>query len=308
MLKTLFFCLSVYCITMLAPIEAQADGIAIISHANIKPYQLAIAGFREQVNLPIHIYHLDNRGEQHSAVALDIAQQQPELIFALGKLALNFTRHIHFHVPVVFIFVLHPNNPSSGHQHQPSEFGIAMSIAPAQQFKMLIDIAPSVKHIAVVYNPKKSASIIQQAKIAAKNLGIHLLAVPADNQKMATSLIASVMPKVDAMWMIPDITVLTSTTFKQMLHLSLKYTVVLIGLAPKYVRAGCLFALSFDSHAIGSQAGAMVKRILAGKKVANQVPPNRVYFTLNKQAAKQLGLYLPTSLLKKVDHLYGERK
>jgi len=293
---------------MLAPIESQADGIAVISHANIKPYQLAIAGFREQVNLPLHVYDLDNGGEQHGAIALDIRQQQPQLIFALGKSALNFTRHMHFHVPVVFIFVLHPNNGSSGHQNQPSEFGIAMSVAPAQQFKMLINIAPNVKVIGVVYDPKKSAFIIQQAKVAAKKLDIHLVAISAGNQKMAAALIASVMPKVDAMWMIPDVTVLTSTTLKQMLRLSLKYAVALIGLAPKYVRAGCLFALSFDSRAIGSQAGAMAKKILVGKKVANQVPPNRVHFTLNKQAAKQLGLYLPPSLLKKVDHLYGESK
>ncbi|MFQ5518949.1 MAG: ABC transporter substrate binding protein, partial [Mariprofundus sp.] len=117
----------------------------------------------------------------------------------------------------------------------------------------------------------------------------------------------AIMPVVGAMWMIPDTTVLTSTTLKQMRRLSLTHAVALIGLAPKHVRAGSLFSLSFDSRAIGLQAGDMVKRILKGKKLPTLVAPDEVSFVMNKQTADRLGLHIPASLLKKAAFIYPER-
>lgn len=308
MLKMLFFSLSVCAILIVASIESQAAGIAVISHANIKPYQLAIAGFREQVNAPVNEYDLGRSDEQRDVVAAAIRQQHPVLIFALGQSALNFTRSMQFNVPVLFVFVLHPRKHQSSHQ----EFCITMSIAPEQQFNMLLNFTSNMKRVGVVYDPQKSDGIIQQAKTSAKALGIHLIAIPVSHQKEAASAIAKMMPNIDAMWMIPDTTVLTSTTFKQMIRLSLRYDVALIGLAPKYVRAGSLFALSFDSRAIGLQAGDMVKKILKGQKVRKQASPRVVKFSLNQQTADRLGLHISPALLKQVNQLYpknyGEAK
>jgi len=297
-----FFFLSVCSMLMLGSYSVQAAGIAVLSHADIAPYRLAIAGFRERVDLPVQTYHLGSKNEHRDAVAKAVRQQQPELIFVLGKSALNFTRSMQFGVPVVFVFVLHPNK----HQSLPGEFGITMSIAPEQQFKVLLDIAPGMKRIAVVYDPEKSMLMIRQAQAAARRLGMQLVAMPASNQHDAAIAIADVMPNIDAMWMIPDTTVLTATTYKQMMRLSLQHAVVLIGLAPKYVRSGSLFALSFDSRAIGLQAGDMARRLLKGKTLAQRVSPDVVRFVLNKQTADRLGLYLSATLLKKAAHLYPE--
>ncbi|MBN4077181.1 hypothetical protein JYT48_02800 [Mariprofundus ferrooxydans] len=316
MAKVLFFCLSVCFMIMLAPASLQAAGIAVLSHADITPYRMAIAGFRERVDLSVREYHLGSKNEHRDTVAKAVRQQQPELILVLGKSALNFTRSMQFGVPVVFVFVLHPNSDSNkspnNHQskqaRQPGEFGIAMSIEPEQQFKMLLSIAPGMKRIGAVYDPKKSGVVIRQAQAAAKRLGIHLVAMPASNQHDAAAAIADLMANVDAMWMIPDTTVLTSTTFKQMMRLSLRHTVALIGLAPKYVRAGSLFALSFDSRAVGRQAGDMAMRILNGETLAKRVSPDVVRFVLNKQTADRLGLYLSAALLKQAADLYPKRK
>ncbi|MDQ6970911.1 MAG: ABC transporter substrate binding protein [Mariprofundus sp.] len=312
MAKVLFFCLSVCFMIMLAPASLQAAGIAVLSHADITPYRMAIAGFREHVDLPVHEYHLGSKNEHRDTVAKAVRQQQPELILVLGKSALNFTRSMQFGVPVVFVFVLHPNNDSnkspSKHPRQPGEFGIAMSIEPEQQFKMLLSIAPGMKRIGVVYDPEKSGVVIRQAQAAAKRLRIHLVAMPASNQHDAAIAIADMMANIDAMWMIPDTTVLTSTTFKQMMRLSLQHAVALIGLAPKYVRAGSLFALSFDSRAIGLQAGDMAMRILNGETLAKRMSPEVVRFVLNKQTADRLGLYLSAARLKQAADLYPKRK
>ncbi|MDQ6954872.1 MAG: ABC transporter substrate binding protein [Mariprofundaceae bacterium] len=302
MRKHLLFCLTV-CFILLVPGSLRAAGIAVLAHADITPYRMAIAAFREQLNLPVHEYYLGANNEFQAKVKTRILQQEPELIFALGKSALNFSRKMNSSVPVVFSFVLYPK----GKYMQQREAGIAMSIAAEQQFKMLLDVAPEMHNVGVVYNPNKSGDIIRQAKYAALKLGITLVAMPASNQQEAAHAIADLMPDIDAMWMIPDTTVLTSTTFKQMMRLSLVHAVALIGLAPKHVRAGSLFCLSFDNHALGLQAGHMAKRMLQGKKLPKLVSPDVVRLVINHQAANRLGLHLPTLLLEKAAHVYPEK-
>jgi len=302
MKKFQLLCLSA-CLFLLAPDALHADGIAVIAHADIKPYHTAITAFREQVKLPIHEYYLGAKHEYSAEVKTTIRQQEPTLIFALGKSALNFSRETYSDIPIIFAFVLHPESP----QVQKTESGITMLIEPEQQLKVLFKIKPATKSIAVVYNPAKSAGIIRQVKYAAKKMGVKLVLKPVDNQACAASAIAVVMPEVDAMWMIPDTTVLTSTTLRQMVRLSITYHVVLIGLADKHVRAGSLFALSFDSQAIGSQAGRMVNRMLKGKKTPKLVPPNLFQLTLNTQTANRLGLHIPAALLAKAVNIYPKK-
>ncbi len=308
MLKTLSFCLLACCVSLFAPFTLQAAGIAVLSHVDITPYRLAIAGFREQVNVDVQEYHLGRKNEHQAEVQAALQQQKPDLVFAVGKTALNFARKMKHRAPVVFVFVLHPNSSLSNEPPTRAvESGITMSIAPGKQFEMLLNIAPEMRRVAVVYDARKSAAMIKQASAAARRLGIELIALPVSDQRGAAYAIADVMPKVDAMWMIPDTTVLTRTTFKQMQRLSLSHGVALIGLAAKYVRAGSLFALSFDSRAMGLQAGDMANRILQGKLLPKLVSPDVLRFVLNKQTADRLALNLSAGLLKKAARVYPDR-
>jgi len=304
--KIILLCLSAGWLLLVAN-PLYAAGIAVVSHANITPYKLAIDGFRSQVDLPLHEYHLNRDNEHQDEIEHAISQQHPELIFALGKSALSVAREINSSAPIIFAFVLHPEHVSRpGNRIRHRESGIAMTIDAEQQFKMLLRIVPSAHRIGVIYDPNKSAALIRQAKHAASRLGIHLVAVAATNQKAAARAIADIITGVDAMWMVPDNTVLTSTTFRQMVRLSLKDAVVLIGLAPKYVRAGSLFSLSFDSRSVGKQAGKMARGMLNGRKFTALLAPDTVNLLVNRQTAKRLGLKLPEGLLQQTIHSYPE--
>jgi len=307
MKKPLRFCLSV-CWLLFAPTALHAAGIAVISHAGIAPFKHAIAGFRTQVGLPIHVYHPGMHNEHRDDIKQAIAQQHPALIFALGKSALSIARESNNNVPIVYAFVLHPDRvhkPGNPMKHR--ESGIAMSITAQQQFQTLLQIAPGIHKIGVVYDPHQSAALIRQAQRAADRLGIQLIAVAASSQQAAAQAIGDIFTHVDAMWMVPDTTVLTSTTFRQMIRLSLKHAVALIGLAPKYVRAGSLFSLSFDSRAVGRQAGRMAGRILKGRKLTALLAPDTTSLAVNRQTATRLGLTIPARLLKQATHTYPEQ-
>jgi len=294
------------CWLLFAP-ALHAAGIAVISHANITPYRIAIEGFRAQIGLPLREYHLGVKNEHLDDVKQAIAAQKPELIFALGTSALSVSREINHGIPVIFAFVLHPENvhmPDFKTQHR--ESGIAMSIAAKKQFKTLLEIVPGIKNIGVVYDPDKSIALIQEARLAAKALNLNLVAMAVPNQNKAAQEIAETFAKVGAMWMVPDTTVLTSITLRQMIRLSLTHSVALIGLAPKYVRAGSLFSLSFDSRAIGIQAARMAVRMLKGRQLPELVSPDATKLAINRLTARRMGLKIPTRLLKSAAHIYPE--
>jgi len=65
--------------------------------------------------------------------------------------------------------------------------------------------------------------------------------------------------------------------------------------------------LSFDSRAIGKQAGRMANRMLKGKKLSELVSPDLLSLVMNSQTADRLGLHIPSVLLKKAVLIYPER-
>jgi len=304
--KNILLCLSV-CLLLFVANTLHAAGIAVISHANITPYKHAIEGFRSQVGLPLHVYYLSANDNDHGDTKRAIVEQQPELILALGTHALSVAHELNTSVPVIFAFVLYPERiRKSELRASQYESGIAMTVPAKQQFKTLLQLVPGIQTIGVVYDPKKSSNLIQQATFAADALGLNLTAVAVANQREAAQAISHIFTSADAVWVVPDTTVLTSTTFRQMVRLSVKYAVALIGLAPKYVRSGSLFSLSFDSRATGRQAGDMAGRMLNGKKLPPLVSPDTTNLVINRQTADRLGLMIPAPLIKKATHIYPE--
>ncbi|MDX8413323.1 MAG: ABC transporter substrate binding protein [Mariprofundales bacterium] len=285
----------------LLPALAAADGIAVISHVDIAPYRAAIDGFQQQVHLPMTRYLLNK--SDNTTVRDTIHAQQPDLIFVLGRPALKFARTLQQATPIVLVFVLHPEPLRT------NEAGVAMTVAPALQLKTLLALSPNIQTIGTTYNPKKSASLITQIKKETAAHNIQLLSDPISTHAEAAQSVQRITSKVDAIWIMPDTTALTTTLFQQMIRLSWQHAIPVIGLAPKHVRKGCLFALSFDNRAVGTQAGHLANHILHHHAHHKRTPPqleplqtNRL--SLNTQTAKILGLHIPPQIMKQASRIY----
>jgi len=298
----LWFTLAAFC---LLPSIASADGIAVISHVDIAPYRAAIDGFRQQVNLSITRYVLDN--DSNDTVREAIAAQQPELIFVLGKPALKFARTLQRPPAIVLAFVLHPEPLSA------NEYGVAMTTSPSLQLKTLLTIIPNIQTIGAIYNPEKSSALIKKIKQATDSNHIQLLNIPVATHAEAAQSAKQMASQVDAIWIIPDTTTLTATLFHQEVRFSWQYGIPLIGLAAKHVRKGCLFALSFNNRSVGEQAGRLAERIiqkhLHGKQMPSILEPletNKLF--INTRAADILGIKIPPRIMQQADQIYPIRQ
>jgi putative ABC transport system substrate-binding protein len=105
---------------------------------------------------------------------------------------------------------------------------------------------------------------------------------------------------IDALWIVPDETVLSQAVVQEMLLFSYRRKIPLLGVSDRHAQMGALFALSFASgEDIGRQAGELAQAILGGRAAADVPSTNarKLFLTVNLKAAQKLGLEVPPAIL-----------
>lgn len=294
-----FVFLLVYCVFP-AGNPAWAGGVAVLGDQRLAPYQEAVEGFAETAALPHRQYVL----AEYSPAALEktLRAERPAGVFALGREALNFARKLDL-APIVHAFVLHPGPPAEG---SPPETGIAMHAPVRAQLAALTRVSDRVKIVGVVYDPARSESLLEEARMEAGQLGLSLAEARVTNPGEAIAAWGELAPRVQALWMVPDLTTVTPAIFQYLLELSFRDRLPLLSFSSKYVRAGALLAVSFDSRAVGRQAGRLTGRLLAGEALPAIFPPDEPRLSVNVKTARTLGVSLPPALLEEAAERYPE--
>ncbi len=107
--------------------------------------------------------------------------------------------------------------------------------------------------------------------------------------------------KIDAFWMLPDLTVITPETVEYLLLFSLENTVPILTFAQKYVELGALLCVGIDAFDIGAQAGEMAEKILSGRDVKDVqwVDARKAVISINLKVARKLGITIDEKVIMK---------
>lgn len=105
--------------------------------------------------------------------------------------------------------------------------------------------------------------------------------------------------KIDAFWMLPDITVITPETVKFLLLFSFENNIPLLAFSEKYVEAGAFMSTGIDAFYMGHQAGEMANKILSGRVVKDvqQVYARKLIVSTNLMIARKLGVNLNIAMI-----------
>jgi putative ABC transport system substrate-binding protein len=110
--------------------------------------------------------------------------------------------------------------------------------------------------------------------------------------------------EIDALWILPDLTVLAPEVVQYMLLFSFRNRIPLLGLSENQARMGALLGLSFESgRDIGVQVVELANEVLSGKS-ADKIPfttARKVKLTVNLKTAAKLGLQVPKEILERAD-------
>lgn len=270
-----------------------AGGLLVIQSLPIKPYNEALRGFKSVCSGKTS--KLASSGLSEAEVVKKARIMNPSLILAIGIDALAKVRTIR-DVPVIYLMVL---NPRSLIQDGENITGISMNVQPERQLSTLRQILPKARKIGLLFDPNKSGSFVKKAQAAAATISIELLAKMVHNPRDAAVALDGMKGQIDALWLIPDTTVVNPGSVDLLLLSAMENRIPVFCFSEKYAEKGALFALDVDASEAGRQAGEMANRILAGEAVQNigNADARGSILTINMVVAKKLGIPLDNDLL-----------
>ena len=169
----------------------------------------------------------------------------------------------------------------------------------AKWLQLLIEAAPKVRRVAVLWNPDNPAMVQELAQMndAARALTLHLTALAARGPELEASLAAIVPASVDGFVMCDD--ALLVTVMPRLIVLAADRNLPAIYGFSNAVNQGGLMSYSIDFFDWGRQAGGCIDRILKGARPAEQPIEQATKFVLkiNVKTAKALDLMIPPTLL-----------
>jgi ABC-type uncharacterized transport system substrate-binding protein len=172
------------------------------------------------------------------------------------------------------------------------------------------DIAPSVKRVAMLYNPATANAgasggvYLPSMKAAADVLGIELRVSPVNDPAEIDGAFAAIAASPDGgLVVMPN--VFTAKNQERIVAQAARFRIPTVYPLQHFVAAGGLLSYGIDYRDQFRLAASYADRILKGGKAAD-LPvqqPTKFELAINRKTAKALGLAIPATLLARVDQV-----
>ena len=243
--------------------DVKAKNIAVLTSADISSYNQAIEAFGQNLpdgsNLVLRTYNLEGDLTKGHAIVQQILRSGVDLVLAVGLKAALVAKMDIDHVPVIFCMVL---NPMKFDLRASNLTGIALEIPFQEQIRPLRTIVPTLTRIGVLYNPSKTGRLLKRARGEAEKLGLELVAQAVTSPKEVPSALRDIVPQIQALWLLPDSTVLTEDSFDFLLKVTLEHNVPVVGFSSGLVQKGALVSTYIRYDDVGKQAAELAEALL----------------------------------------------
>ena len=285
---------------------ALAKGVAILQSSDIISYDRAVKAFLDHLpRSTTHTQKLSLHGDLKNGkqAITDIEMLDADVVVAVGLKAALVVRRGLPQVPSIYCMVL---NPEKYNLTKSNMAGIALEIPFKNQIQSLQRVLPKIKRIGVIYNPQKTKRIVKNAIRQANSLGVELVPRSVSSEREVPATLRAIVPHIDALWLLPDSTVLTSESFNFLLKTTLEANVPVVGFSPELVSKGALLSVHFSYEDVGKQAARLTKNFLHGKKFAPGVvlSPEPLRSAINLKTANFLGISVPPNVLTGFHEMY----
>ncbi len=271
----------------------------VIKSQNLSAYNEVVKGFQDeciQKNITIKsIYDLKGKMKIGHKTVRKIMKEKPDIILTIGVLATTIAKEKVKDVPIVFCMVInHTRFQLAG----ANITGIATEISIEEQLKGHQAILGSLKDLGVIYDPSKTGNIIVSAEKKAKDIGMNLVKYEINSSKEVPEAIEGLIGRIDALWLLPDSTVVTKKSFELIKSTTLENKIPLLCTSDVFVKAGALAAVFSDYKRVGRQAAQLSGEILERPSPGSLgiVNPDSFKLAINTDTAEKLGLNLDAIL------------
>lgn len=285
---------------------AQAQSIALIKSYDFGPYDAALSGFVDACSNDIAEYNLNGEAAGSDALIESISVSDPDLIVAIGILAAEFARQKLTDFPVLYVMVPKPRSYGLTGQNIG---GISLDIPIDRQLTVYRSMVNGLKGLGVIYDPEKSGDIVEEARNVATEQGLKLHTRSVTSRKDVPEALRALLREedIDALWMVPDETVVTPDSFKFLLLTSFEHDLPFLAASDIFVKVGALASLTPDYTDVGRQGCELANRLTRGNislASMNVVMPAKVNLSINLKTARKIGLSIPDEVIESADVVY----
>lgn len=265
----------------LLPTLSLAYDVLVVQSRRDPAYDEVLKGFRAQRHLSERIIVLSDYVD--TDLVRIVREDNPGLVLTLGDSALTAARKLR-QTPVLALMSL------GIHKQKGSDniCGIGM-FASAGRY-MAIFKAMNVNRVGVVYNPAKSGWYLQEARHAAQLVGIELVIREVRESRDTLAQLASLVDKVNGLWMLPDTTTVTRETSEAYFRFAQEQRVPLASFAGAYLGLGAAAVVEIDRVQLGRQANDMAIMMLRGGADRSVAKPNKTSVKANLSVLKHLDI------------------
>ena len=125
--------------------------------------------------------------------------------------------------------------------------------------------------------------------------GIEIVPLKVDSRKEIPSLLKNYLTDMDALWLIPDRTVISESIVRYVIKEAFMKNVPTIGYNRFFYESGALMAFIFNYQELGGQAAQKVLAALSDRACSDSVPLFQVW--INKRVAEKLERNVPETIL-----------
>ncbi|MEO8325491.1 MAG: ABC transporter substrate-binding protein [Nitrospirota bacterium] len=293
-------CLNLYTVT-------SAEEVAILKSADINAYSEAITAFKSALPPSFHVtgeYDLQGDMAEGRNLARRIRASHAKVVLAVGLKAAMTAKLLIQKIPVIFCLVIDPKKYGLPTDNM---VGLSLHIPFPQRLKTLQTLVPNVSRIGVLFDPEKTKGMWKQLQQDAKASGFRIVTEEVSAEKDVFQALNAIKNRIDALWLLPDSTILTENTLDVLLSMTLEAKVPLLGFSVDLVRSGAVVGTYVRYADIGKLA-AQLSHQLAGQHspslLGTIISPGRVRRSINLRSARHLGLSVTFDVLRQFDEQF----
>jgi putative ABC transport system substrate-binding protein len=237
-------------------------------------------------------------------LARRIRASDAEVVLAVGLKAALAAKLEILDIPVIMCLVLDPEKyglPTS------NMVGISLNIPFEKHLKPLQTLAPQVSRIGVLFDPQKTQGLHDQLQQDAKALGITIVSKEVHGEQEVSKAFKALENTIDAMWLLPDSTVLTENTLDFLMSATLEANIPVVAFSAGLVQSGAVVGVYMNYADIGRQAAGLSMRLLSETPPAilgTIVPPDDLQQAINRKSGTYLGFSLTPTVLRQFNEQY----
>jgi len=268
--------------------ETELPEVAVIVSEPIRPYQEALSSLKEVLNkkkVQVMVFEMEGDGKGPTRdLKAAFSSRKYQIWVSIGPQATRFlwSGKVHSDINRIYGMVLNPEEIIG------DGCGVPMNIPIKEQVRTIEGIFPEFRRIGILYDPKYNQDFVRVASQEAAAQGTLIVPVAVSSQREIRRVLGSSWTRIDAVWLIPDFTVISEPVVRYIIKEGLANKTPIIGYNRFFFHSGAVMSFVLDYGRMGEQMALLCLEVMAGRPCTSLPPFFEVW--VNSRALQILGL------------------